>query len=325
MTIYTIYRATNKINGKMYIGFDSKWPRRRTQHKQLYENKDTYFYRAIRKNGWENFEWDIIYQEKEDITDLSECNTLTVMEPLFIREYNTCVAFENSNGYNLTIGGEGVVHNEIINAKKKKKYLDNFGYDNPFKCPEIKEKAKTTKITLYGSYINTDKMRETKLERYGNKNYNNREKAEETWIEIYGVKNPSQSDLIKEKKKTTCFNNFGVYNSTQHPEIRKKQEDACFEKYGVKYGFFIEEICSFCNEIHPKCHQHQCKQNPNRNVYERSGSKNSRAIRISLNNIEYGTVKEAATQTKTNINKIRDYLKGRTNKMPDGVYELRYL
>jgi phage pi2 protein 07 len=29
MKIYTIYKATNTINGKSYVGFDSCWPKRK--------------------------------------------------------------------------------------------------------------------------------------------------------------------------------------------------------------------------------------------------------------------------------------------------------
>jgi len=32
MNIYSIYKATNKITGKIYIGFDSNWPKRKKRH-----------------------------------------------------------------------------------------------------------------------------------------------------------------------------------------------------------------------------------------------------------------------------------------------------
>jgi hypothetical protein len=33
MNIYSIYKATNIKNSKSYIGFDSHWPKRRSEHK----------------------------------------------------------------------------------------------------------------------------------------------------------------------------------------------------------------------------------------------------------------------------------------------------
>ena len=65
MNIYSIYKATNRVNNKSYIGFDSKWPRRKTGHKDSYLKEDTVFYRALRKYGWDNFDWEIIYQSKD--------------------------------------------------------------------------------------------------------------------------------------------------------------------------------------------------------------------------------------------------------------------
>ena len=95
--IFTIYKATNIINGKIYIGFDSKWPNRQKNHKNSYLKLGQKFYRAIRKYGWDNFEWSVIYQSKD------KQHTLTVMEPFFIKQYNSFGQY----GYNLTTGGEG--------------------------------------------------------------------------------------------------------------------------------------------------------------------------------------------------------------------------
>lgn len=97
MNIYSIYKVENLINGKVYIGFDSKWPKRYSDHKRCYtKNANTLFYNSIKKYGWDNFKWDVIYQSK----DLEHC--LNVMEPFFISEYKSL-----GEGYNMTPGGEG--------------------------------------------------------------------------------------------------------------------------------------------------------------------------------------------------------------------------
>jgi group I intron endonuclease len=116
MNIYSIYKATNKINGEIYIGYDSHWPNRMSVHKCniLKSKKDFYFYRALRKYGFDNFEWEVIYQSK----DAEHC--LRYMETHFIIEYNTYIYFKNCNGYNMTLGGEGTIgykHTEETKAK----------------------------------------------------------------------------------------------------------------------------------------------------------------------------------------------------------------
>ena len=94
--VYSIYRATNTINGKVYIGFDSNWPKRKSEHKTVSKHAQFKFYNAIRKHGWDNFVWDIIYQS------LDHDHCLDVMEQYFIDQYDSIC-----NGYNSTRGGAG--------------------------------------------------------------------------------------------------------------------------------------------------------------------------------------------------------------------------
>jgi len=95
-----VYKATNKINGKSYIGQTTQKLRvRRNCHKtQAFSNKikDTYFYRAIKKYGFNNFKWEIIEHcdSKEEMDE---------MEFHYIKQYNSF----GDGGYNLTFGGEG--------------------------------------------------------------------------------------------------------------------------------------------------------------------------------------------------------------------------
>ena len=116
MNIYSIYKATNKINHKVYIGFDSNWPSRQKEHKRDCKSKlQIVFYRAIQKYGWDNFEWEVIYQS------LDAVHTLNVMENYFITLCNSCITFKNSNGYNMTLGGEGTLGSKRNIAFKKKR------------------------------------------------------------------------------------------------------------------------------------------------------------------------------------------------------------
>ena len=104
METYTIYKATNLINNKVYIGFTSQWPKRINGHNydRRYGNaKYKAFYKAIAKYGWENFNWTALYQSKD------KHHTLKEMEPYFINEYRSWVGFDDCNGYNITKGGDG--------------------------------------------------------------------------------------------------------------------------------------------------------------------------------------------------------------------------
>lgn len=82
MSIYSIYKITNRESGKVYIGFTKCIPTRWGTH---------------RRRFWEcDFFYEILYQSK----DKSHC--LNKMEPHFIAEYNSW-----KDGYNGGPGGYG--------------------------------------------------------------------------------------------------------------------------------------------------------------------------------------------------------------------------
>ena len=173
MNIYSIYKATNKINGKVYIGFDSNWPQRMWEHKSPSNfNKKYKFYNALRKYGLNGFEWNVIYQS----LDKEHC--LHMMEPFFIKEYNSL-----KKGYNSTLGGEGIFgykHTENFYLKKRKPItINGITYSSR---SEAKEKLNVCWKILY-------KMIEGKTFGHSGK-HNGQSKA----VVIFGVKYESKSE-----------------------------------------------------------------------------------------------------------------------------------
>lgn len=94
-----IYKATNNINGKIYVGQTTlSLEERKKYHKISSKTQDTYFYRAIRKYGWENFSWEII-----DETAKTE-DELDMLEEHYIALFD---CFDNKEvGYNCQSGGK---------------------------------------------------------------------------------------------------------------------------------------------------------------------------------------------------------------------------
>lgn len=88
------------------------------------------------------------------------------------------------------------------------------------------EKIKKTKLERYGSenYNNPDKMKQTKIEKYGTY-FNNPEKAKKTCLEKYGVTYSPESRI---KTSQTKLERYGsaTYNNTD------KTKQTKFEKYG---------------------------------------------------------------------------------------------
>lgn len=94
MTLGIIYCYTNKINGKKYIGQTIREPERKMAHKHaaLKTKSNMIFHKAIRKYGWENFDYEV----------LIECNEteLTAAEAMYITEMSTL----QPKGYNQLLG-----------------------------------------------------------------------------------------------------------------------------------------------------------------------------------------------------------------------------
>ena len=105
-----IYKITNKINGKAYIGQSYDIFARWKQHRNTTTTQSNgLLYKAFEKYGIENFEFTIL-EELEYVQDL-----LNEREKYWISFYHTYVDDPCGPGYNLTLGGEGM---QIINHQQ---------------------------------------------------------------------------------------------------------------------------------------------------------------------------------------------------------------
>lgn len=103
--MYYIYKYTNKINGKSYIGQTNNIQKRKNGHRSTAYNPKSYnysdaFHIAFRKYGEDNFNFEII----EEIDEQFGREYLNERECFFIEFFHSHVS---QNGYNTTWGGEG--------------------------------------------------------------------------------------------------------------------------------------------------------------------------------------------------------------------------
>lgn len=110
MNNYTVYKHTNKINGKVYIGITQQLVKARWKNGSGYSNQ--HFSRAIEKYGWDGFTHEIVAENlsKEDACEL---------ERILIKSYRTS---DSKYGYNETLGGDGGgMYNKHHSESAKKK------------------------------------------------------------------------------------------------------------------------------------------------------------------------------------------------------------
>lgn len=108
--MYIIYMHKNKINNKVYIGQTSlDPPEKRWRNGQGYQKQ--YFYKAIKKYGWDNFEH-IILEKNLTFEEANE------REKYYIKIFNS---LDKNFGYNCTDGGKQIekISKESIEKIKK--------------------------------------------------------------------------------------------------------------------------------------------------------------------------------------------------------------
>ena len=160
----------------------------------------------------------------------------------------------------LHYGVENPSQHKTIKEKKKQTCASHF--EGGYASEEIKKKVKQTKLERYGDehYTNIEQQRKTKKERYNDATFTNREKSAQTTLKKYGYKSPfgcrefieksAQTKLERygdpyytniEKGKQTCLEKYGVENPFAVNEIREKIKQTLLERYGVTNAFSINK------------------------------------------------------------------------------------
>ena len=123
-----IYKITNTVNGKLYIGQTIQKLEKRMYNHFNYKGK-TAISKAINKYGKENFTYEVI-----DTAETRE--ELDEKEIYWIKHYNSLVP----NGYNLEHGGN---KNKVINEETRKKLSEvNKGENAPWYGKHLTEETK---------------------------------------------------------------------------------------------------------------------------------------------------------------------------------------
>lgn len=139
MNDYYIYKHTSPSN-KAYIGITMQKPENRWRNGNGYKS-NPYFYNAIQKYGWDNFEHEILFANltKEEAEQ---------KEIELIQEYKTN---QKAYGYNIDNGGNSNgKHSNETRKKIKENHFDISGENHPMygkhHSDEAKQKMSQSKI-----------------------------------------------------------------------------------------------------------------------------------------------------------------------------------
>lgn len=145
----TIYKLTNKINSKVYIGQTWGTLEKRMRNGANYKNS-TYLYGAIKKHGVENFEYTVL-------ATCEDQETANRLETEFIQQYNS---LDHDIGYNLKEGGSNGKHSEETKQK-----ISNTLKENPYWLGKhLSDETKAKISAVHTGTIQSEERKEAKAE-----------------------------------------------------------------------------------------------------------------------------------------------------------------
>lgn len=237
MTIYSIYKITNLINNKTYIGYTSKSIESRLyMHRASSKSgRDDHIklYRAFKKYGDNNFIIECIFQSKDKNYLVKE------MEQFFINEYNS---MNDRFGYNMCVGGQGG------NIKSKEALLrDSIRYsgeNNPMNIIKRQEPDRYKQLC--------DKRDAQRNERYSSG-------TDVRKIKVYVIRHLGIDFYIKEARNLQLFCKLhkipNPINSRKHRKLQKSfikhitYKVMAKDKANINYKNYIKDQSLFINNV----------------------------------------------------------------------------
>lgn len=222
--MYTIYKYTNTVNGKVYIGQTSKTLAERAQSGGRNYRECSKFYNAINKYSWSAFVPEILCV----VQTQDEANR---MEEYYISMYNST---SDDYGYNLLPGGGNRVMSEEtrsrISAAAKQRYQDKTA--NP----------------MYGRKHSEDALAKMRACKLGANNPMYGRKWTDTQREKCGTKgkhinmSESQREMLRER-----MTRLGHMNAKQ---VKCEEDNIVFDSLMTAAAFYHVAIGTLSGHLH---------------------------------------------------------------------------
>ena len=221
-----IYCYKNKVNGKCYIGQTVNEAKRKRDHKTAAmrsEIKGSIFHSAIRKYGYNSFEYTVLHSGKTK-------EELNVLEQVEIEKHNTLTPF----GYNLKTGGKQRVKlsNESI-AKMRKSMTEKHS------DPEYSKKHKA----IMKAVVNTKEYKEKMKLSFSTKEHKDKIKKLYAERRIKNAPIKAKNDRIKEILVMLSRNERSRYRKTEEYKSIKKEQRKGSIQNKKSAGFCIPVFC----------------------------------------------------------------------------------
>ena len=227
--MYYIYKHTNNINGKIYIGQtnnpDKRWGSN-GEHYKPREEGTSHFYCAIKKYGWENFSHEI----------LATCESRDQANELEQYYIKTLDSTNPDIGYNLSSGGNIRDWYAQASDERKKEYQDKrreISY-RLWSDSEYREKQRIGMEKVMQSEEYKNKMSEIIKERYTDEEYKKK------WKKAVRQKSGQPIQCIETKEIFRCITEA---TEAMGGKSQSNSINFCLNgKYKTAYGYTWRRI-----------------------------------------------------------------------------------
>ncbi len=226
MKIWYIYKITNLITSKSYIGQRHIDDSKTSLQDSKYTGSGLLIKKSIKKHGLSNF-------KKEILKDNIHCQTAAnIFEQIFIKKENTLVP----NGYNISIGGEGIMTGRCHSKETKLKMsLDRKGRS-------VSEETRK-KISKSNKGHKVSKGTREKLSK-SNKGHKTSEETRRKISEACkGRIGPNKGKIMSEeqRQKISQNNGKGMLNRKHTEETKLKMSIICKGRISPRKGVKLTE------------------------------------------------------------------------------------
>lgn len=229
-----VYKFTNVLNGKSYVGQSINIRRRYNHHKRLScdncEGGELFINTVMRDIGFENFEFSILEEcSREELDD---------KEIYYINKYNTLIP----NGYNISFGGKKGRFQSIKSFDDIKEIQRLLRNTDLSEC-EIGKKYGVSNVTI--SYINVGKIWKNEDIDYPIRSARMNHVFVQRFCEMCGI------ELCKVNNTNLCLSCYNKIKGEHIPDkntIYNELLEMSFEAVGRKYGVTGNAVKKWCKK-----------------------------------------------------------------------------
>jgi len=284
-----IYKTTNLINGKIYIGRDKN-------NNPDYFGSGKILQLAFNKYGIENF-------KKEILEDCESLEKLNEQEKYWINYYNST---DRKIGYNIALGGNG--GDTISNNPKKNEIAETHSNwmkeNNPTRGRKrTEDEIEKWKDSYVGKYLGENNPN------YGKKR-NEETKELQSKIRKEWHSNLSEEEKIKIGNKIS-ESNKGKLGNTWTDEQKKNHSEWMKENNPMKGKTHTDEVKQRISEANKKPKSEETK----RKLSEANkGKKPGNMVKVEVEGIVYESLTDASAKTGINMSTLRNRIKSKNIK-----------